>query len=120
MGKEKKYSLNGKKVKVFISKVVCDEAVINIKTKKFEQLSFLNYLINKSTILPDMPGEIKNELIQVLPLNDKIILSTAISHKMDFFLTGNKKDFEPLYFKKIHRTLILKPADFIYLRFHSS
>ncbi len=104
-------------IKVFISKLVCDEAVINIKSKKIEQLSFLNYLINRSTILPDTIRELKNDLIALLPLNDRIILSTAISYGMDYFLTGNTKDFKHLYFMKIDKTLILKPADFIYLRF---
>lgn len=104
-------------IKVFISELVCDEAVINIKSKKFEQLSFLNYLINRSTVLHNTIRELKNDLIALLPLNDRIILSTAISYGMDYFLTGNTKDFKHLYFMKIDKTLILKPADFIYLRF---
>jgi hypothetical protein len=33
---------------------------------------------------------------------------------MDFFLTGNEKDFFNLYNHRIDRTLILKPAEFLY------
>jgi hypothetical protein len=37
---------------------------------------------------------------------------------MDFFLTGNDRDFSKLYNQKVARTLILRPADFLYKNFN--
>lgn len=73
----------------------------------------LNELIKKSKILGDVLADIKYELVNSLPQNDRIILATAISNRMDYFITGNSNDFKNLYHKKIGKTLILKPIDFL-------
>jgi predicted nucleic acid-binding protein len=104
-------------LEVYISNLVCRESVFNIKIKKSEGLSLLNELIKKSKILADVLVDIKHELLNSLPQNDRIILATAISNRMDYFITGNSNDFKNLYQKKIGNTLILKPIDFLYGNF---
>ncbi|MDA8214039.1 MAG: PIN domain-containing protein [Nitrospiraceae bacterium] len=101
-------------LEVYLSNLVCREAIFNIKIKKPERLILLNELIKKSKILADVLADIKHELLNSLPQNDRIILATAISNKLDYFITGNSNDFKNLYHKKIGKTLILKPIDFLY------
>jgi predicted nucleic acid-binding protein len=100
-------------LEVYLSNLVCREAIFNIKIKKTERLILLNELIKKSKILGDVLADIKYELVNSLPQNDRIILATAISNRMDYFITGNSNDFKNLYHKKIGKTLILKPIDFL-------
>lgn len=100
-------------LEVCLSNLVCREAIYNIKIKKPERLILLNELIKKSKILADVLADIKHELVNSLPQNDRIILATAISNRMDYFITGNSNDFKNLYHKKIGKTLILKPVDFL-------
>lgn len=104
-------------LEVYVSNLVCEEAIFNTKIKRPERLNLLNDLIKKSKVLADVLVDTKNKLIDNIPQNDRIILTTAVSNKMDYFLTGNVKDFKRLYHKKIGKTLILKPADFLYGKF---
>jgi predicted nucleic acid-binding protein len=105
---------------IFISELVLKEAVWNMERKKPEHLSFLKGLINKSTVLDDILIRFKNKELETLPLNDRIILTTALYHGMDFFITGNARDFRDFYRKKIGETLILRPVDFIFQTFNPS
>jgi len=100
-------------IKVCFSALVCQEALFNIRRKRPEAEQFLKYLIDRSALLTDIYTDLKYTEIRELPQNDRIILSTAVYHKMDVFLTGNIKDFKIVYNKKILNTLILRPADFL-------
>ena len=100
-------------LKVFVSNLVCEEALFNIRKKKPDAEQFLSRLIRRSTILEDISSDFKYAGMLKLPLNDRIILSTAVHHKIDFFLTGNHRDFKNFYHKRIFGTLIIKPADFL-------
>ena len=102
---------------VYVSILVCEEALFNIRTKRPERLALLNELIKNSHVLDDVMTDIKNELISKLPQSDRIILATAVSNRMDYFLTGNDKDFKKLYHKRIGKTVILKPVDFLNMKF---
>lgn len=101
------------KISVYVSNLVCEKATFNIRIKKPEQLNLLREIIKKSKILADVIIELQIPIFKKLPYNDKVILSTAITNEMDIFLTGNTNDFETLYNKKIGKTLILKPKEFI-------
>ncbi|MBA4349224.1 MAG: hypothetical protein C0415_04455 [Thermodesulfovibrio sp.] len=100
-------------VEVYISHIVSEEAALNIRIKKPHALSFLDGVIKKTKMLADVMADTKIKEINKLPLNDRILLTTAIFHGMDFFITGNDKDFKSLYGKKIRKTMILKPVDFL-------
>lgn len=104
-------------LKVYLSKLVCEEALFNIKRKKPDTEELLNELIDRSEILVDISADLKHAEARKLPQNDRIILSTAVYNKMDIFVTGNEKDFKNLYHKKVLSTLILRPVDFLNLNF---
>ena len=100
-------------ITVYLSNLVCAEAVFNIRIKRSVSMPFLEELIGKSTILEDITDCLNNADVNRLPNNDRIILTTAVGNKMDCFLTGNDQDFGKLYSSKIGNTIILKPADFL-------
>ena len=77
-------------IKIYISNLVKFESVHNMKIKKPEKLDFLNELLSKADIIEDM--YVYYEFTKTLPENDRIILSSAIYHNIDFFITGNTKD----------------------------
>src|SRR5208283_938375 len=104
-------------LKVYLSNIVCQEALSNIRRKKPAAENLLMELIAGSKVLVDIASDFKNSELVKLPLNDRIILSTAVYHKMDVFVTGNEKDFNNLYLKRVLDTLILKPVDFLNLEF---
>jgi len=104
-------------LKVYLSNIVCQEALSNIRRKKPAAENLLMELIAGSKVLVDIASDFKNSELVKLPLNDRIILSTAVYHKMDVFVTGNEKDFKNLYLKRVLDTLILKPVDFLNLEF---
>lgn len=104
-------------LKVYLSKLVCEEALFNIIRKKPDAEELLIELIDRSEVLMDIAADLKHAEARKLPENDRIILSTAIYNKMDIFVTGNEKDFKNLYHKRVLSTLILKPVDFLNLNF---
>ena len=102
-------------IKIYISNLVKFESIHNIKIKKPEKLDFLNELLSKVYIIEDV--DVYYEFAKNLPENDRIILSSAVYHDIDFFITGNTKDFLTFYNKKLKNTLILTPKDFLELTF---
>ena len=102
-------------IKIYISNLVKFESIHNIKIKKPEKLDFLNELLNKADTIEDV--DVYYEFAKNLPENDRIILSSAVYHDIDFFITGNTKDFLTFYNKKLKNTLILTPKDFLELTF---
>jgi predicted nucleic acid-binding protein len=104
-------------LRIYLSHLVCEEALVNIRRKKPDAEQFLRELIHRSKVLGDILADVKHEEIRKLPQNDRIILSTAVYHKADVFVTGNEKDFKPLYKRRVLGTLILRPADFLDVNF---
>jgi predicted nucleic acid-binding protein len=100
-------------LKVYLSHLVCEEALFNIRRKRPDAEQFLNELIHRSKVLGDIAADLKHAELRKLPQNDRIILSTAVYHKADVFVTGNEKDFKNLYHKRVLGTLILRPVDFL-------
>ena len=103
--------------KVYVSNLVCQEALLNIRRKRPEAEQLLNELIHKSKVLGDVVADLIRAEIRELPQNDQIILSTAVFHKVDFFVTGNEKDFKNLYHKRVFGTLILRQVDFLNMNY---
>ena len=103
--------------KVYVANLVCQEALFNIRRKRPEAEQLLNELIHKSKVLGDVVADLIRAEIRELPQNDQIILSTAVFHKVDFFVTGNEKDFKNLYHKRVFGTLILRQVDFLNMNY---
>ncbi|MBI4685887.1 MAG: hypothetical protein HY755_11920 [Nitrospirae bacterium] len=102
---------------IFISRLVHDETKFNLEIKRVEAIPFFEELIRHSTIIPDIASSAGEDEAALLPDNDRIIFSSAVFHRMDFFLTGNRRDYSRLYHKKISRTIVLTPADFLNKRY---
>jgi predicted nucleic acid-binding protein len=103
---------------IYVSPLVCGEASLNIKLKRPEHQDFLDELIGKTRLVENILVYEDHPRIKNLPQNDRIILLTAVYHRMDFFITGNDRDFSKLYNQKVGRTLILRPADFLHKNFN--
>jgi predicted nucleic acid-binding protein len=103
-------------IEIYISNLVKEEAIYNIRIKKPAASPFLSTLIKHTTVLEDILVKM-NIPIQMLPDNDKIILSTAIHNGIEYFLTGNERDFMDLYQKRFYRTTVFRPAEFLYRHF---
>jgi len=85
----------------------------NLRGKRPEAIPFFEELSGEVEVVPDLVVEGGDRRLKALPENDRVILSTAVAHGMNFFLTGNTRDFRGLYHRRIGRTLILTPREFL-------
>jgi predicted nucleic acid-binding protein len=101
-------------VDVYVSELVKQESFYNIQRKKPESESVLDQMIKDVVVLDDvLVSEDSDTMIKALPINDGIILWTAVKNGMDFFITGNTKDFGGLLKTKIGDMLVLTPKSFL-------
>jgi predicted nucleic acid-binding protein len=100
-------------LRLFISPLVMEETLSNIKSKKPAAMPFLRELLKKTTLVPDAISSITDERLNNLPHNDRILLQTAIAHGIRWFITGNSRDFQSLYGCRIGQTMIATPRDFL-------
>ncbi|HLB01199.1 MAG TPA: PIN domain-containing protein [Bacteroidota bacterium] len=100
-------------IRLFISRLVLEETKSNLREKRPEDIPFFEELSGDVEVVPDLAVEGEDRRVKELPENDRVILSTAVAHGMDFFLTGNTRDFRDLYRRRIGRTLILTPREFL-------
>jgi len=100
-------------IRLFISRLVLEETMSNLREKRPEAISFFEELSGEVEVVPDLVVEGEDRRVKELPENDRVILSTAVAHGMDFFLTGNTRDFRGLYRRRIGRTWILTPREFL-------
>jgi len=100
-------------IRLFISRLVLEETMSNLREKRPEAIPFFEELSGDVKVVPDSVVEGEDRRLKELPENDRVILSTAVAHGMDFFLTGNTRDFRGLYRRRIGRTLILTPREFL-------
>lgn len=102
---------------IFISRLVHDETKFNLETKRVEAVPLFEELMLESEMVSDIASSAVSSELAALPDNDRIILSTAVFHRMDFFLTGNSRDYKHIFHKKILQTMVLTPADFLNKRY---
>jgi len=100
-------------IRLFISRLVLEETISNLRGKRPEAIPFFEELSGEVEVVPDLVVDGGDRRLKELPENDRVILSTAVAHGMDFFLTGNTRDFRGLYRRRIGRTLILTPREFL-------
>lgn len=104
-------------IKLYISNLVHREVLHNLEHKKPAAVNLFRKLMKETIVLPDVTIGISGRTIDALPENDRIILLTAVFHEMDFFLTGNERDFQHLYGKTVVKTKPLTPSDFLHKMF---
>jgi len=100
-------------IRLFISRLVLEETMSNLREKRPQVIPFFEELSEEVEVVPDLVVESEDRRLKKLPENDRVILSTAVAHGMDFFLTGNTRDFRALYRRRIVRTMILTPREFL-------
>ena len=100
-------------IRLFISRLVLEETISNLRGKRPEAIPFFEELSGEVEVVPDLVVEGGDRRLKELPENDRVILSTAVAHGMDFFLTGDTREFRGLYHRRIGRTLILTPREFL-------
>ena len=100
-------------VNLNISNLVREEVLFNLQEKREEALELVTELLQTTVVIPDISLDLAAAGVSRLPENDRLILGTAVFHEMDYFLTGNNRDFKKYYRKKISRTMILSPRDFL-------
>jgi len=97
-------------LELYFSTLVELELRYNVQKKIPAKEKKIDILLKGAKRLADVKFDLK--LLNKLSERDQIIISTAIYHKMDVFITGNTRDFSYLLGKKIGKTLILTPKDF--------
>lgn len=100
-------------IQLFISRLVHDETLFNLQTKRQDAIPVFRQLTRQLVILADSYALTAQPDIMKLPLNDRVILMTAMSSGMEFFITGNSRDFSDIYGNKLGGMLTLQPADFL-------
>src|SRR5271157_4536816 len=73
-------------LRVYLSNLVCEEALSNIRRKNPDAEGLLKKLIAGSKVLEDVVTHLSNPVLGKMPQNDQIILSTAVYYKMDVFV----------------------------------
>ena len=104
-------------INLHISNLVREEVLFNLQEKRQEAIELIRELLQSTVVLPDISLDLAAAGISRLPENDRLILGTAVFHEMDYFLTGNIRDFKMYYRNKISRTTILSPRDFLNRKF---
>ena len=100
-------------LRLFISPLVMEETLSNIKMKKPAAMPFLHELLKSATLVPDVAATVTDERVNALPDNDRILLQTAIAHGIGWFITGNSRDFQQLFGCLIEKTTIATPREFL-------
>jgi len=95
---------------LYFSTLVELELRYNVQKKIPAKEKKIDILLKGAKRLVDVRFDL--EPLNKLSEKDQIIISTAIYHQMDVFITGNIRDFSYLLGKKIGKTLILTPKDF--------
>lgn len=105
-----------KSVRVVISQQVLEESTRNIREKIPHQLSSFQNLIlsNPPEIVAD-PDTISSKIKNLIASEDQPIFTSAVIAKVDYFITGNTKDFRVKKLEKITGIKILTPKEAVKL-----
>lgn len=111
-----------KKYFLLISPYILEECFRVLRLKYPEKPFLLSVMINSFPfrIVRDVSQREVERYIKIINPEDAPILACAIKHKVDYFITLDKKDFlqpEVLKIAKKHNLSILAPKDF-FVRFH--
>jgi uncharacterized protein len=102
----------GQKIELISSRYALEEAARNIAVKFPECVAEFNHVI-AGLVLVAEPSQAESQLAaaQNLPSKDVPILAAAIGAGASILVTGDRRDFGPLYGKTIVGTMVLTPAE---------
>ena len=105
-----------KRVRVVISQQVLEESTRNIREKIPHQLSsFQNLILNNPPEIVTDPDTIPPKIKNLISDEDQPIFISAIMAKVNYFITGNIKDFHVKKLEKITGIKILTPKEIVSL-----
>lgn len=101
-----------KKTLIVISEQVLEEASRNIKEKIPHQLSnFQTFLLADPPEIVADPKIIPPDVIRAVSPEDRSIFTSAVTADVDYFVTGNIKDFKRNARKKVGNVTVLTPKE---------
>lgn len=99
-----------REVKMVTAGYAVEEARRNLGSE--DQRARLAALLAKTELVPEAGlGVLPTKL--VLAEKDVPILAAAVSAKVQFLITGDARDFGPLFGQRVCGVLILRPAEFL-------
>lgn len=95
-----------------ISQQVLEESIRNIKEKIPQKLISFQKLFssNPPVMVPD-PESIDNKIKDLVDSKDQSIFTSAILAEVDYFVTGNIKDFQRTKLQKLTKIKIMTPKE---------
>jgi predicted nucleic acid-binding protein len=97
------------RLRLHVSPLVLEEVSANLKAKRPAALPLFARLSAECVVVPD-----SSALLDLpLPPKDLMLLSTAVAHRIRFFLTGNRADFASLYGHEVNGTTVFTPRAFL-------
>ncbi|MDO8515604.1 MAG: hypothetical protein Q7S14_03830 [bacterium] len=104
----------GSKIKLVISQQVLKETVRNIKEKIPAQLdNFKTFILDNPPEIFSDPETLSKKLEGLISVEDLPIFQAAQTAKVDYFVTGNIKDFKVAELEKLTKIKILTPKQFL-------
>ncbi len=97
-------------VKMISSGYAAEEARRNLETE--EQRNRLAALLAKTEMVPEAGAGVLPAKL-VLAEKDVPILAAAVSAQVQFLITGDARDFGPLFGQTVSGVLILRPAELL-------
>lgn len=106
------HSHKDKKIMIVISAQVLEETTRNIKEKIPHQLSnFQAFLLADPPEMVADPKIFPPDVIRAVSPEDRPIFTSAVTANVDYFITGNIKDFKRNARKKIGNVTVLTPKE---------
>lgn len=97
-----------------ISQQILKEIVRNLSEKKPDQLeNFKNFIVNFPPEIVRDPKKILPDFKKLIAPEDTPLFMAAVLAKVDYFVTGNIKDFNVKKLEKLTGIKILTPAKFV-------
>ena len=94
-----------KKTTVITSDYAQIEAQRNLQAKRATWLNGFPEVLSGIEIVPSLDSPVPSKINE----KDRPILATAVKHRCDILLTGDKRDFGHLFGQKVRQTQVLSP-----------
>lgn len=102
------------KIIAVISQQVLEESIRNIREKMPQRItSFQKLFSSYPPIMVSDPESIDNKIKDLVDSKDQSILTSAILAEVDYFVTGNIKDFQVNKLEKLTKIKIMTPKEIV-------
>lgn len=103
-----------KKIQAYTSYEVIREFIQNFEKKLPRGINvFVDLIDKKEPVIINTPSEVSETVATNVHAEDQIIFQAAVNAKVDYFVTGNLKDFDAAPLKKNYGILVCSPAQLV-------